>query len=55
MLRALEAFGKRKKAVEFRVAEEQNSSSLLSCRLPLRAPNVGNHLLVLEMRSYSIV
>jgi len=48
-------FGKRKKAVELKVAGELKSRSFLSCGFSLRAPNMGNHLPVLDMRSSSIV
>jgi len=42
-------FEKRKKAVELKAAGREESSTLLYCGLPLRAPNMGNHLLVLDM------
>jgi len=43
-------FGKRKKAVELKVARREETSSLLYCGLPLRAAIMGNHHPAFEVR-----
>jgi len=48
-------FGKRKKAVELKVAGREESNCLFCCGLPLRAATMGNHHLAFEVRNLWIL